>query len=68
MVDKTTKGSLLYVGGAGPDDVILTFSNSYQDLLAFVRDPANRFLSMTIPFPEGFELIIYKPSHVREIS
>ena len=51
-----------------PDDVILTFPNSYQDLLAFVRDPANRFLSMTIPFSEGFELIMYKPSHVREIS
>jgi hypothetical protein len=68
VADKTTKGSFLYVGVVAPDDVVLTVSNSYQDLLAFVRDPANGFLSMTIPFPEGFEVMIYKPSHVREMS
>jgi hypothetical protein len=49
-----------------PDDVVLTIPDSYRDLLAFVREPANGFLSMTVPFPEGFEIMIYKPSHVRE--
>jgi hypothetical protein len=68
VADKTTKGSFLYVGVAAPDDVVLTVSNSYQDLLAFVRDPADGFLSMTIPFPEGFEVMIYMTTADRNAS
>jgi predicted O-methyltransferase YrrM len=31
----------------------------YHDFLTFVRDPANGFLSLTVPSPEGFEIMVY---------
>jgi len=36
----------------------------YHDFLTFVRDPRNGFMSLTIPFPEGFEIIVYNRGRV----
>jgi hypothetical protein len=33
----------------------------YTDLLDFVQDPMNGFMSVTIPFTEGFEVMVYQP-------
>jgi hypothetical protein len=34
----------------------------YQDLLDFVHDPANGFMSMTLPLKEGFEVMVRTPN------
>ena len=33
----------------------------YQELLDFTGDPDNGFVSMTIPFTDGFEVMVRKP-------
>ncbi|KAH8727073.1 S-adenosyl-L-methionine-dependent methyltransferase [Phaeosphaeriaceae sp. PMI808] len=37
----------------------------YKDFLEFVRDPRNCFMSTTIPFAEGFEVIVYQPTDAK---
>jgi hypothetical protein len=39
--------------------LMLMFQTRYHDFLTFVRNPGNGFMSLTVPFPEGFEIIVY---------
>jgi predicted O-methyltransferase YrrM len=39
-------------------DNTITFREAYGDYFAFVRDPANRFRTQTLPFEGGLELTI----------
>jgi hypothetical protein len=38
---------------------MLICQKRYHEFLIFVRDPRNGFMSLTVPFPEGFEIIVY---------
>ncbi|KAJ5096648.1 hypothetical protein N7456_007369 [Penicillium angulare] len=43
-------------------DNTISGAKGYADLLAFLRDPANGFQNMTLPFTNGFEMSVYHPS------
>jgi hypothetical protein len=34
------------------------FAEAYADYFAFIRDPANRFATQTLPFQGGLELSV----------
>ncbi|KAL2820074.1 S-adenosyl-L-methionine-dependent methyltransferase [Aspergillus granulosus] len=42
-------------------DNTISGAKGYADLLAFLRDPANGFQNMTLPFTNGFEMSVYMP-------
>lgn len=43
--------------------IILTLYR-YADLLEFVRAPQNGFMSATLPFSHGFEVMVYRPESI----
>lgn len=42
-------------------DNTISGAQGYADLLAYLRDPANSFQNMTLPFTNGFEMSVYTP-------
>ncbi|CAI7637447.1 unnamed protein product [Penicillium bialowiezense] len=42
-------------------DNTISGAQGYADLLAYLRDPANGFQNMTLPFTNGFEMSVYMP-------
>jgi predicted O-methyltransferase YrrM len=45
-------------GAAVVCDNTAQFPEAYRDYFAFLRDPANRFTTMTLPFEGGLELSV----------
>lgn len=45
-------------GAAVVADNTTAFADAYADYFAFVRDPANRFRTLTLPYPGGLELTV----------
>jgi predicted O-methyltransferase YrrM len=45
-------------GAIVASDNTAAFANAYRDYFEFVRDPRNRFRTMTVPFEGGFELTV----------
>ncbi|KAJ5348234.1 uncharacterized protein N7506_001487 [Penicillium brevicompactum] len=42
-------------------DNTISGAQGYADLLAYLRDPANGFQNMTLPYTNGFEMSVYTP-------
>ncbi|OJJ05159.1 hypothetical protein ASPVEDRAFT_31565 [Aspergillus versicolor CBS 583.65] len=42
-------------------DNTISGAKGYADLLAYLREPANGFQNMTLPFTNGFEMSVYRP-------
>jgi hypothetical protein len=63
IADKTNNAKIMYPLPAEmiPGFVLLNRRFRYKDLLDFVRRPDSGFMSITIPFSEGFEVMVYKP-------
>lgn len=63
FVDKTSRGAILWVliEARGVVPWAALNCHRYHGLLDFVGAPENRFTSMTIPFSEGFEVVVYRP-------
>jgi predicted O-methyltransferase YrrM len=45
-------------GAAVVADNTIAFRDAYADYFGFVRDPANRFRTLTLPYPGGLELSV----------
>jgi len=42
-------------------DNTISAAKGYAELLSYVRDPEGPFTTITIPYKDGLELIVYKP-------
>jgi hypothetical protein len=52
----------LRYGGIVITDNPIASAERYADLLGFMRDPANGFSNLTLPYSKGLEMSVYLPS------